>query len=51
MGALCPSFRPAVPGAPAAAPVYPDALVVFSDNTDLWWLRWLKPGFRHCFIA
>jgi hypothetical protein len=27
------------------------ALVVFADNTDLWWLRLLKPGFRHCFIA
>lgn len=26
-------------------------LVVFSDVTELWWLRPLKPGFRHCFIA
>lgn len=26
------------------------ALVVFSDNTGVWWLRYLKPGFRHCFI-
>lgn len=27
------------------------ALVVFSNNTELPWLRVLKPGFRHCFIA
>lgn len=26
-------------------------LVVFSDNTDLWWLKWLKRGFRHCFVV
>jgi len=26
------------------------ALVVFSDNTGVWWLRFLKPGFRHCFV-
>ncbi|KAF0139569.1 MAG: hypothetical protein FD153_922 [Rhodospirillaceae bacterium] len=26
-------------------------LVVFCDNTDLWWLRFLKRGFRHCFVA
>jgi len=24
---------------------------MFSDNTDIWWLRWLRRGFRHCFIA
>lgn len=24
--------------------------VVFSGQTDLWWLRALKPGFRHCFV-
>ena len=29
--------------------VYP-ALVVFSGATEFWWLRWLKPGFRHCFM-
>lgn len=23
--------------------------VVFSGQTDRWWLRFLKPGFRHCF--
>ncbi len=26
-------------------------LVVFSDDTDLWWLKWLKRGFRHCFVV
>lgn len=26
-------------------------LVVFSGQADLWWLRLLKPGFRHCFVA
>lgn len=24
--------------------------VVFVDNTSLWWLRFLKQGFRHCYI-
>lgn len=24
-------------------------VVVFADQTGLWWLRILKPGFRHCF--
>jgi hypothetical protein len=28
-----------------------DALVVFSDETALWWLRLLRRGFRHCFVA
>lgn len=27
------------------------ALVVFGGRADLWWLRLLKPGFRHCFVA
>jgi hypothetical protein len=27
------------------------ALVVFGDNTGLWWLRFLRPGFRHCFVV
>lgn len=27
------------------------AVVMFSGRTDLWWLRMLKPGFRHCFVA
>ncbi len=26
------------------------ALVVFSGATDLAYLKWLKPGFRHCFV-
>lgn len=26
-------------------------LVLFADATDLWWLRLLRPGFRHCFVA
>jgi hypothetical protein len=26
------------------------ALVVFSGRADLWWLRLLRPGFRHCFV-
>ena len=28
----------------------PTALVVFTDQTDASWLRWLKPGYRHCFV-
>lgn len=32
-----------------------EAWVAFSDaggdNAALWWLRWLKPGFRHCFVV
>jgi hypothetical protein len=27
------------------------ALVVFVDHTECHWLRTLKPGFRHCFVA
>lgn len=27
-----------------------NAWVVFSGETDLPWLRMLKPGFRHCFV-
>ncbi|OFX08361.1 MAG: hypothetical protein A2516_11325 [Alphaproteobacteria bacterium RIFOXYD12_FULL_60_8] len=27
------------------------ALVVFSGQTDLPWLRALKPGYRHCFVS
>lgn len=26
-----------------------EAWVAFSGEADLWWLRLLKPGFRHCF--
>ena len=35
---------------PAAGPA-PRAWVVFCDNTELAWLRLLKPGFRHCFVV
>ena len=27
------------------------AVVVFADRTDLWWLKMLHPGFRHCFVV
>ncbi len=27
-----------------------EILVVFTDQTDLWWLKFLRRGFRHCFI-
>jgi hypothetical protein len=27
------------------------AVAVFVGETQLRWLRWLKPGFRHCFVA
>lgn len=27
------------------------AWVVFSDQTDVAWLGWLRPGFRHCFAV
>lgn len=27
-----------------------EAWVVFSGQTDIRWLRWLKPGFRHCYV-
>ena len=27
------------------------ALVGFCDGRGLWWLRPLRPGFRHCFVA
>jgi hypothetical protein len=32
-------------------PIYTRALVVFGGRTGMPWLRWLRPGFRHCFIA
>ena len=34
-----------------APPLYSRALVVFSGGTGVAWLRWLRPGFRHCFVA
>jgi len=36
-----------------AAPPRPDprAWVVFCGEAEIWWLRLLRPGFRHCFVA
>ena len=28
-----------------------EALVVFSPEVQLWWLRFLKKGFKHCFAV
>lgn len=28
-----------------------EALVVFGGDVSLWWLRVLRPGFRHCLVA
>lgn len=28
-----------------------EAWVVFSGEAELWWLKMLKPGFRHCFVV
>lgn len=39
------NFAKAAPNAPV------NAWVVFSDQSPKWWLRLLKPGFRHCFIV
>ena len=27
-----------------------EAMVVFSPEVQLWWLRFLKKGFKHCFV-
>ena len=42
-GALLPV---APPGAPPGAE--PKAWVAFCGEAELWWLRLLRPGFRHC---
>lgn len=34
-----------IPGTPRPA------VVVFGDNCGVWWLRFLRRGFRHCFVA
>ena len=34
-----------------AKPAPAKVLVVFSGRADLWWLRILRPGFRHCFVV
>lgn len=36
---------------PALSPTEDDqAWVVFSDQAPVWWARFLKHGFRHCFV-
>lgn len=30
---------------------FEEAYVVFVDNVSLWWLRFLKKGFRHCYVV
>jgi hypothetical protein len=36
---------------PALSPTLADqAWVVFSDQAPVWWARFLKNGFRHCFM-
>lgn len=32
-------------------PTDAEALVGFVGTSDIWWLRLLRPGFRHCFVA
>lgn len=39
----------AVAASAADSPLH--ALVVFADDASLLWLRLLRPGFRHCFVA
>jgi len=42
-----------VPKQPVNSPTEPvmrDVLVVFADAPEKRLLRWLKPGFRHCFV-
>ncbi len=48
LGQPLPPVSPASP--PETAPAT-TAIVVFRGQTDLWWLRWLRPGFRHCLIV
>lgn len=36
---------------PAGAARPGKAWVVFDGRADIWWLRLLKPGFRHCFVV
>jgi len=38
--------------APGGAPeAMNEAWVAFGEGRGLWWLKWLKPGFRHCFVV
>jgi hypothetical protein len=41
--------RAAAGGTRVAVTAAREALVVFEDRTDARALRWLRPGFRHCF--
>lgn len=43
--------RPRLAPPELAPPLYTRALVIFSGSTGVRWLRWLRPGFRHCFVA
>lgn len=36
-------------GSAVHAPSPPAIWVVFSGEAEIAWLKWLKPGFRHCF--
>lgn len=52
LGRLAPSCRQRrAQGIEYAPPLYDRALLVFSGRTGVPWLRWLRPGFRHCFVA
>lgn len=52
LGWLTPSGRHrCAQGVEYAPPLYARALLVFSGATGVSWLRWLQPGFRHCFVA
>jgi hypothetical protein len=28
-----------------------EAVIVFCESSALWWMRYLRPGFRHCFAC
>ncbi|SDG67924.1 hypothetical protein [Roseospirillum parvum] len=40
----------ALMAAAGLAPPWRRALVVFTDSRRVWWLRGLRPGFRHCLV-
>jgi hypothetical protein len=42
---------PPEPDAEQSSGSWSRALVAFSGQTDLAWLRLLRPGFRHCFVV
>ncbi len=55
-GPSSPQIKPLIPGQSESAPppgagMTRPVWVVFSGETDIQWLRrFLKPGFRHCFV-